>query len=114
MLVLSRQRDESLMIGSEVKVMVVDIRGDKVRLGVEAPKHVPVHRSEVADAIARHHGPMRTTPVPVQEQLSAERLSAIAQLDLDPHDASKSEAYKAALRDCLRQLALMSQRQEAA
>ena len=53
MLVLSRQRDESIMIGDNIVVTIVDIRGDKVRLGVEAPKEVPVHRREVFDAIAR-------------------------------------------------------------
>ena len=52
MLVLSRHRDESIMIGDDVVVTIVDIRGDKVRLGVEAPKEVPVHRREVYDAIA--------------------------------------------------------------
>ena len=52
MLVLSRRKDEVLMIG-EIKVVVVDIRGDKVRLGIEAPQDVPVHRKEVYDAIKR-------------------------------------------------------------
>lgn len=47
MLVLSRHRDESIIIDGRIKVMVVDIRGDKVRLGVEAPKETPVHREEV-------------------------------------------------------------------
>ena len=54
MLVLSRQRDESIIIGDNVVVTIVDIRGDKVRLGVEAPKEVPVHRREVFDAIHRN------------------------------------------------------------
>ena len=53
MLVLSRHRDESIMIGDDVVVTIVDIRGDKVRLGVEAPREVPVHRREVYDAIKR-------------------------------------------------------------
>lgn len=53
MLVLSRQRDESVMIGSNVVVTVVDIRGDKVRLGISAPIEVPVHRQEVFEAIQR-------------------------------------------------------------
>ena len=51
MLVLSRQRDESVMIGDDVEVTVVDIRGEKVRLGITAPKHTSVHRKEVYDAI---------------------------------------------------------------
>jgi len=53
MLVLSRQRDESIMIGDKVVVTIVDIRGDKVRLGIEAPQEIPVHRQEVYDAIQR-------------------------------------------------------------
>lgn len=53
LLVLSRQRDESLIIGDDVEIVVVDIRGDKVRLGVDAPKEVSVHRKEVYDAIRR-------------------------------------------------------------
>jgi carbon storage regulator len=51
MLVLSRQRDETIMIGDEVELTVVDIRGDKVRIGIKAPNHVAVHRKEVYDAI---------------------------------------------------------------
>jgi carbon storage regulator len=55
MLVLSRQRDETIMIGDDIEVTVVDIRGDKVRLGINAPKDVPVHRKEVYDAIRREN-----------------------------------------------------------
>lgn len=53
MLVLSRQRYETLMIGDDISVEVVDIRGDKVRLGITAPKEMPVHRKEVYDSIQR-------------------------------------------------------------
>ncbi len=53
MLVLSRQRDESIMIGDDVEITIVDIRGEKVRLGINAPPHVPVHRKEVYEAIKR-------------------------------------------------------------
>lgn len=55
MLVLSRQRDESIMIGDDVEITVVDIRGDKVRLGINAPPHIPVHRREIYDAMKQHH-----------------------------------------------------------
>lgn len=55
MLVLSRQRDETIMIGDEVEVTVVDIRGDKVRLGITAPKEITVHRKEVYEAIKREN-----------------------------------------------------------
>lgn len=53
MLVLSRHRDESILVGSDVIITVVDIRHDKVRLGIAAPVDVPVHREEVAAAIVR-------------------------------------------------------------
>jgi carbon storage regulator len=55
MLVLSRQRDESIVIGDNVVVTIVDIRGDKVRLGIQAPGEVPVHRQEVFEAIQREN-----------------------------------------------------------
>lgn len=51
MLVLSRQRDETIMIGDEIEISVVDIRGDKVRLGISAPTRIAVHRKEVYEAI---------------------------------------------------------------
>ncbi len=53
MLVLSRQRDESIMIGDKVVITIVDIRGDKVRLGIQAPEEIPVHRQEIYEAIKR-------------------------------------------------------------
>jgi carbon storage regulator len=53
MLVLSRKKDESIVINNDITIVVVEIRGDKVRLGVEAPKEVPVHRREVFEAIVR-------------------------------------------------------------
>ena len=53
MLVLSRQRDESIMIGDDIEITIVDVRGEKVRLGITAPSHVPVHRKEVYEAIKR-------------------------------------------------------------
>jgi carbon storage regulator len=53
MLVLSRQKDESIMVGDEVEITIVDVRGDKVRLGITAPKSIPVHRREVYEAIQR-------------------------------------------------------------
>lgn len=53
MLVLSRKKNESVVINNDITVTIVEIRGDKVRLGVEAPKEVPVHRREVYDAIQR-------------------------------------------------------------
>lgn len=53
MLVLSRYRDESIVIGDNIVVTIVDIRGDKVRLGIDAPTEIPVHRQEVYEAVQR-------------------------------------------------------------
>lgn len=53
MLVLSRKKDEDVMIGNNIIVSVIEIRGDKVRLGFNAPKEIPVHRAEVFRAIER-------------------------------------------------------------
>lgn len=55
MLVLSRQKDQTIMIGDDVEITVVDIRGDKVRLGISAPSKIPVHRKEVYEAIQREN-----------------------------------------------------------
>jgi carbon storage regulator len=61
MLVLSRKKNESIVINNDITVTVVEIRGDKVRLGIVAPKEVPVHRQEVYDAI---HGAKDQTDAP--------------------------------------------------
>ena len=53
MLVLSRKKDEKIVIGDNISIMVVEIRGDKVHLGIDAPRDVSVHRREVYDAIKR-------------------------------------------------------------
>jgi carbon storage regulator len=61
MLVLSRKKNESIVINNDIVVTVVEIRGDKVRLGIVAPKTVPVHRQEVYNAI---HGKADAEPAP--------------------------------------------------
>jgi len=53
MLVLSRKKNEGIRINDDIKIVIVEIRGDKVRLGIDAPKDVPVHRNEVYAAIQR-------------------------------------------------------------
>jgi carbon storage regulator len=63
--VLSRQRDQSIIIGDDIEITVVDIRGEKVRLGISAPPHIPVHRKEVYDSIKQsdkdgHGGSVRS------------------------------------------------------
>ena len=69
MLVLSRQRDESIMIGDDVEIIIVDVRGDKVRLGITAPKSIPVHRREIYDAIQRE----KTEKKELENQIQAEQ-----------------------------------------
>ena len=61
MLVLSRARDESIVIGDNIVVTIVDIRRDKVRLGIDAPTEIPVHRREVYEAIQRENRPTGQT-----------------------------------------------------
>ena len=68
MLVLSRQKDESIMIGDDVEITIVDVRGDKVRLGVTAPKSIPVHRLEVYNAIQREKSEKQAQEKQKQEQ----------------------------------------------
>jgi len=65
MLVLSRKKNESIVIHDDITITVVEIRGDKVRLGITAPKEVPVHRQEVYDAI---HGKVAPDPAQAHAQ----------------------------------------------
>jgi carbon storage regulator len=55
MLVLTRRKDESVMVGEDVEVTVVDVRGNTVRLGISAPRSIPVHRREVYESIRREN-----------------------------------------------------------
>lgn len=72
MFVLSRRKNESIVINDDITVTVVQVVGDKVRLGIEAPKHASVHRGEVHDAI---HGVMDLTKVASGETLDHETTS---------------------------------------
>ena len=62
MLVLSRQPDETIMIGDDVEITIIDIRGKQVRLGITAPRSIPVHRKEVYDAIKRERAAAAKLP----------------------------------------------------
>jgi len=64
MLVLSRKKNESIVINDDITIVIVEIRGDKVRLGIEAPKDCPVHRSEVYEAIVRERNRQQNQPKP--------------------------------------------------
>ncbi len=81
MLVLSRQRDESIMIGDDVEIIIVDVRGDKVRLGITAPKEIPVHRREIYDAIQREKRQKKET----QEKQEQEKESQAPQPSQESH-----------------------------
>jgi len=65
MLVLSRKKNESIVINNDIIITVVEIRGDKVRLGIVAPKEVPVHRQEVYEAIHGQAAVEEAPPAPV-------------------------------------------------
>jgi len=62
MLVLSRQKDESIMIGEEIEITIVDVRGDKVRLGINAPRTTTVHRKEIYLAIQKEKEAAKNNP----------------------------------------------------
>lgn len=64
MLVLSRQKDESIMVGDDVEITIVDVRGDKVRLGINAPRSISVHRKEVYEAIQREKNEQQSETTP--------------------------------------------------
>ena len=69
MLVLSRKKNESIVINNDIIITVVEIRGDKVRLGIIAPKDVPVHRQEIFDAIHGKEETPERTPVDTENSL---------------------------------------------
>lgn len=93
MLVLSRQRDETIMIGDDVEITIVDIRGDKVRLGITAPRHIQVHRKEVYDAIKRENEQAaKLSPRDVSDVL--EQDAETRKPDVPPRDADAAQAGK--------------------
>jgi carbon storage regulator len=67
MLVLSRQRDESIIIGDDIEITIVDIRGGKVRIGINAPKTVTVHRKEIYEAIQKEKSQANESPQPTKQ-----------------------------------------------
>ena len=87
MLVLSRQRDESIMIGDSIVVTIVDIRGDKVRLGINAPAEIPVHRQEVYEAIQREN--LRATQLQPGDTQDIVKFAGRGQANPRPGDAPR-------------------------
>ena len=67
MLVLSRKKDESIIINDHIRVTIVEIRGDKVRLGIDAPKEVSVHRREVYEAIQNQNRRDQVAPADAEK-----------------------------------------------
>lgn len=55
MLVLARKRDQSIVIGDDIEVIIVDVHGDQVKLGITAPRHIPVHRKEIYEEIQKEN-----------------------------------------------------------
>ncbi len=74
MLVLARKLNESIMIGDDIEVVVIDIRGDQVKLGIRAPKKISVHRKEIYEDILKENIAARDS------KLDAERLSQLTDL----------------------------------
>ncbi len=108
MLVLSRQRDQVIMIGDEIEVVIVDIRGDKVRLGITAPKDVTVHRKEVYDQIKRENAaatgmqagdlpPEATAPVPGGNNDTTSKLKPVAGANRRPVGSSHRQGQSTPL-----------------
>ena len=89
MLVLSRQRDESIMIGDNVEITIVDVRGDKVRLGITAPREIPVHRREIYDTIQREKAAAAAA-----EKAAAEKPEKTA--ETEPEESPEAEPEKVA------------------
>lgn len=65
MLVLSRKKEESIMVGDNIKLTIIEIRGDKVRIGIEAPRDVTVHREEIYEIVKKERAE--------QDEIDAER-----------------------------------------
>jgi carbon storage regulator len=77
MIVISRRKNEALMINDDITIVVVEIRGDKVRLGVELPREVSLHRGEVYDAIRRNQEPQEITAPTEPEDAIRDRIAEL-------------------------------------
>ena len=77
MLILSRKIDEKIKIGTDITITLIDVHGDQVKIGVEAPKDVKVFRQEVFDAIQNEN---KAAVVVTQESQSQSAISALSKL----------------------------------
>ena len=84
MLVLSRKKNEQIQIGEDVRIVVIEIRGDKVRLGIDAPTTIPVHRSEIYEAKLRNNEPLIKRPnEPVNKpEINYDEIDALRGMDI--------------------------------
>lgn len=98
MLVLSRKKDEAIVINDDITIVVVEIRGDKVRLGVEAPKEVPVHRREVFEAIRFDSGREEGSASGGESGEPQRRLSEGSPAEASPPDPEGSRSEPGGLR----------------
>ena len=94
MLVLTRQKDESIMIGDVIELMVVDIKGDKVKLGIKAPIDIRVYRKEIYEAIQRENIEAARTPTP-----DLEKVEKLLREGLQSQEKPKEAAQDAAESD---------------
>ena len=90
MLVLSRKKNESIVINGNITIVVVEIRGDKVRLGIEAPREIPVHRREVYEAIQRNE--LSAKDKAASEQVGDADFDADFDADVDAAAKAKAKA----------------------
>ena len=104
MLVLSRQKDESIIIGDDIEITIVDVRGDKVRLGINAPREISVHRKEIYEAIQRekaqqraaesaHCRPEQNGPIPIAAR-APERGCAFEVVVRAVRERKQKDSYK--------------------
>jgi carbon storage regulator len=91
MLVLSRYRDESIYIGDDIVLTVVDVRGDRVRLGVQAPSEVSIHRQEVYEAIQREKQAEGSPPEKGDEEVTSNDASPVAKGEITPSHGTFGE-----------------------